>query len=101
MVMGRVDQLYYAYLPPGGIKAKDETFNRAEAAARLQQTKDLRGSRRNPLQCLGVALYVYCHELVQEFVDVAGHPYEFKRKMFHELINLMHSTNEWSIDVVD
>lgn len=78
-VLGKVHQLYYESVPPGGIKVKEDTVRRAEAAATVQIAKDLRLNCRNPKQQLAMAIYAYSREIVQEFVDLAGTPFEFKR----------------------
>lgn len=78
-VLGTVHQLYYEFMPPGGIKVKEETIQRAEAAATVQIAKDQRLNCRNPQQQLALAIYAYSREIVQEFIDLAGKPFEFFR----------------------
>lgn len=83
---GEVNQIYYAFTPAGGIKVKEETVLRAQAAARVQEAKDQRQKIRSEEGALAMGIYTYSREILQEFLDLVGKPYEFVRKLFNLLL---------------
>lgn len=85
MGVGRVNQVYFKHLPPGGIAVSDKALERAVFSSEAQLLKDERSnfSKRTRQQSLGVAIHTFGHELVQEFLGRVSTPNEYKRLFIH------------------
>lgn len=79
--VGKVDQVYFQYIPPGGIKLSEHLLAKARTAGDLQTAKDQRFKTRNEEQCLGVLIHTYAHVLASSFVEKANAPFEYRRKL--------------------
>lgn len=84
--VGKVDQVYYRYKPPGGISIPDELIATARVAANLQKQKDERSKVRNEQQSLAVVMHTFAHVLVISFVKKAKSPYEFRRELILKVL---------------
>lgn len=90
--VGLVDQIYYNYIPPGGIKVSESLLATAKAAGDLQIISDQRFQNRDALGSLGMVIHSYAHVLALDFVRHAKIPYEYHRKTVSS--NLMVCSNQ-------